>query len=125
MDNHPFTKASLGLYRPLAVVFALMLVAGLVYLLSAPAYADKDRDRGRGRGHQQRDDRHNDHRHDDYGHNDGYRHREWRDADCGYIYRPYYPQPYLYAQPVYVPPPVYYAPRPSPGISLFFPLDLR
>lgn len=36
MDNHPFTKASLGLYRPLAVVFALMLVAGLVYLLSAP-----------------------------------------------------------------------------------------
>jgi hypothetical protein len=24
-----------------------------------------------------------------------------------------------------VPPPVYYAPRQSPGITLFFPLDLR
>jgi hypothetical protein len=30
-----------------------------------------------------------------------------------------------YSQPVYVPPPVYYAPQQSPGISLFFPLDFR
>jgi hypothetical protein len=30
-----------------------------------------------------------------------------------------------YEQPVYVPPPVYYEPRQSPGISFFFPLDLR
>lgn len=36
-----------------------------------------------------------------------------------------YRAPYSYAQPVYVPPPVYYEPPRSPGISLFFPLDLR
>jgi len=35
-----------------------------------------------------------------------------------------YQHPY-YSQPVYVPPPVYYAPQPSPGISLFFPLNFR
>lgn len=124
MDNHPFSKLSLGLYRPLAVVFVLMLVAALAYLSAAPAYADNDRDRDR--GHEQRDNRHDNYgHHDNYRHNDNYRRREWRGADRGYTYRPYYPQPYLYAQPVYVPPPVYYAPRPSPGISLFFPLDLR
>ncbi len=119
MDNHPFAKASLGLYRPLAVVFILMLVAALAFLCSAPVYADNDGHRGR--GHEKRDYRHD----DNYGRRDGYRHREWRGEDRGYVYRPYYPQPYLYSQPVYVPPPVYYAPRPSPGISLFFPLDLR
>lgn len=32
---------------------------------------------------------------------------------------------YRYERPVYVPPPVYYEPRQSPGISFFFPLDLR
>jgi hypothetical protein len=32
---------------------------------------------------------------------------------------------YHYAQPVYAPPPDYYRARPSPGISLFFPLDVR
>jgi hypothetical protein len=40
-------------------------------------------------------------------------------------YRPEYQHPYRYAQPVYAPPPVYYAPPPSPGISLFFPLDIH
>jgi len=64
--------------------------------------------------------------HDDRGaHHDNGRHRgppvhvdrDRRD------YRPEYRQPY-YAQPVYVPPPVYYAPRQSPGISFFLPLDL-
>src|ERR1035437_2736361 len=38
-------------------------------------------------------------------------------------YRPVYRHPY--AEPVYVPAPVYYEPRQSPGISLFFPLDFR
>ena len=46
--------------------------------------------------------------------------REWRP-----VYRPDYREPYNYSQPVYVPPPVYYPPHQSPGISLFFPLDLR
>jgi hypothetical protein len=48
------------------------------------------------------------------------------------VYRPRYQHPYHYAQPVYAPRPAYdyrYE-RPaigvySPGISLFFPLDLR
>jgi hypothetical protein len=39
--------------------------------------------------------------------------------------RPMYRHPYHYAAPVYAPPPVYYPPRPSPGFSLFFPLDVR
>jgi len=42
-----------------------------------------------------------------------------------YDYRPVYRAPYYYSQPVYAPPPVYYYPQPSPGISLFFPIDIR
>jgi hypothetical protein len=34
-------------------------------------------------------------------------------------------RPHYYARPVYAPPPVYYVPEPSPGISLFFPLDIH
>jgi hypothetical protein len=30
-----------------------------------------------------------------------------------------------YAQPFYAPSPVYYAPRPSPGVSLFIPIVIR
>ena len=41
------------------------------------------------------------------------------------VYRPVYEHPYDYSQPVYAPPPVYYEPQQSPGISLFFPLDIR
>ena len=42
------------------------------------------------------------------------------------VYRPVYqPSYYYYSQPVYAPPPVYYEPQPSAGISLFFPLDIR
>jgi hypothetical protein len=48
-----------------------------------------------------------------------------RDWQRGYQ-QPYrYQHPYVYAQPVYAPPPVYYAPQPSPGITLFFPLEIR
>jgi hypothetical protein len=51
---------------------------------------------------------------------DGRRHeRDWRE------HRPEYRRPYNYSQPVYVPPPVYYAPQQSPGISIFLPLDFR
>jgi len=62
------------------------------------------------------------------GHGPGDRHanngkRGWHGENRGY--RPQYPRPYYYAEPVYVPPPVYYEPRQSPGITLFFPLDLR
>jgi hypothetical protein len=55
--------------------------------------------------------------------------RAWQNnrGNYGYRpqYRPEYRRPYNYEQPVYIPPPVYYEPRQSPGISLFFPLDLR
>jgi hypothetical protein len=48
-----------------------------------------------------------------------WRGREWRDAHGRREY-----QPYGYSAPLYVPPPVVYAPRPPPGISLFLPLPL-
>jgi hypothetical protein len=56
---------------------------------------------------------HNDNRHDD---------RYWHEHER--VYRPVYRHPYYYSQPVYAPP-VYYPPQPSPGFSLFFPLDVR
>jgi hypothetical protein len=59
----------------------------------------------------------NDH-HDKGGHK-GQDRRDYRPE-----YRPQYREPY-HSQPVYVPPPVYYAPQQSPGISFFFPLDFR
>lgn len=61
---------------------------------------------------------------DRHGHGDHGR-REWRGDRDHYYYQPEYRRPYYYSQPVYVPPPVYYEPRQSPGVSLFFPLDLR
>lgn len=50
------------------------------------------------------------HRHADHGHGRGNPH--WRGPEA------------RYAQPVYVPAPEYYQPQPSPGISLFLPLEL-
>ena len=62
-------------------------------------------------------------------HDNGWHKGEQRSERSDYYYRErrdaaYY-QPYYYSAPVYAPPPVYYAPQPSPGISLFFPLDVR
>jgi hypothetical protein len=102
------------------LVMALVFASLIGTLSISPAHA---RD-GDGRGWQQGRDRGGEHdrgrRHDN---------REWRgergERGGYYGYRPEYRQPYVYAQPVYVPPPVYYQPRQSPGISLFFPLDLR
>jgi hypothetical protein len=42
-------------------------------------------------------------------------HRDWHDHRGAYVY----------AQPVYAPPTVYVAPQPSPGISLFLPINIR
>jgi hypothetical protein len=57
------------------------------------------------------------------------RHKDESHFDRG---RRGHPQPRYQARPVYVPPPVYYAPPPvyypppqSPGITFFFPLDIR
>ena len=43
--------------------------------------------------------------------------RRWHDNRGRRVYRPYRYQP----APVYAPPPVVYAPFPSPGITIFFP----
>jgi hypothetical protein len=79
------------------LVLALVCATALGGTAATPAFA--------------RDDHRNDRR--DNGRHDGHD-RNWRGN--GYGYRP---------QPVYVPPPVYYAPQPSPGISLFLPLNIR
>jgi hypothetical protein len=52
----------------------------------------------------------------------GPKHRGWHDNrrwqdNRREVYRPYRYQP----EPIYAPPPVFYAPEPSPGISIFFP----
>jgi hypothetical protein len=63
---------------------------------------------------------------DRQGHRDNGRHNgQWRGDRDRRDYRPEHQHPYYYSQPVYAPPPVYYAPQPSPGISFFFPLDIR
>lgn len=43
--------------------------------------------------------------------------RRWHDDHRREVYRPYRYQP----ETIYAPPPVFYAPEPSPGISIFFP----
>jgi hypothetical protein len=74
-----------------------------------PALAERDNDRG-----------------DRGGRNVDRSQRDWRsNGERDHQYRQVYRRPYVYAQPVFIPPPVYYEPRQSPGVSLFFPLDLR
>jgi len=84
------------------VVMALAFASLISGLSISPAFADKNDGHGQGARHV----------------NQGQR------ASHGYN-RPEYRRPYNYAQPVYVPQPVYYEPQQSPGISLFFPLDFR
>lgn len=87
------------------VTFAALIVGASM----SSAFAGKYDNRGRGNPH------------------NAYDHRGWNGGHPGYRpdYRGEYRRPYLYAQPVYAPPPVYYEPQQSPGISLFFPLDVR
>ena len=93
----------------------IALASAITGLTASPALADRDDNHGQGN---RQGNRHgNQGQRGWHGDRDGNRH--------GYGYRPMYQQPYSYAQPVYVPPPVYYEPRQSPGVSLFFPLDLR
>ncbi len=93
------------------IAMALTLVSVVGGLSMTPALGKDNDDR---RGH--RDNGwHNDNRHDNR-HDDRY----WREHQR--VYRPVYAHPY--SAPVYVPAP-YYPPQPSPGVSLFFPLDIR
>lgn len=100
--------SSTGAKVAMALAFA-SLISGMFI---SPAYAAKDD--GHSRAAQQRGAR------SQRGHHVNRERNEYRPQ-----YRPQYRRPYYYAEPVYVPPPVYYEPRQSPGISLFFPLDLR
>lgn len=88
-----------------ALAVALVTLTGGLTLASTLANAD-DRQGHDNRGAQ----------HADRGNDRGQDRRE---------YRPQFAQPYAYAQPVYAPAPVYVEPTVSPGISLFFPIDIR
>lgn len=63
-----------------------------------------------------------DHGHRGYDGRGGYDHRGY-DHGYGYGRRGY--GPYYAPYQVYAPPPVYYPPQPSPGVSLFFPVRIR
>jgi hypothetical protein len=96
------------------VALALVLVTTLGSLSLSPALAARD------------DGDRRDNRDGRNGRQDNRDHRQWQSDHRGnFVYQQRYRHPYNYAQPVYVPPPVYYEPQQSPGINLFFPLDLR
>jgi hypothetical protein len=103
------------LFRKLGSKFVLgLIIASTLNLLPiSTVLADRD-DWDRHEGGWRGGDRDDWDRHRGYG--NGYR-----------VYQqPMYPQqPYGYAQPVYVPPPVQYLPPPSPGINLVVPLNFR
>jgi len=90
------------------VVMALALASAISSLSISPAFADSN-DSYDGPGNS--------------GHHENYGQSKKHGDNDGYRYE--YREPYIYAQPVYAPPPVYYEPQPSVGISLFFPLDLH
>jgi hypothetical protein len=82
---------------------ALVLASMLGGMAMSPVFAD---DRGR-------------HDHGDRG---GYDRGHWRH---GYDRRDWRGNGYYEPYQVYAPPPVYYAPQPSPGVSLFYPVHIR
>ena len=89
------------------IVMALGVASVMGGMAITPALADNDH---RGNNHRQV--------HRDNGRHNG----EWRGDRND---RRGYQQSYYYSQPVYAPPPVYYDPQPSAGISLVFPLNFR
>ena len=85
----------------MALVFAAMI--GGVYF--APAFGKDGNDRR--------------------GYNTQAQHQQGRYEHGHYERGRYVPHTYYHPQPVYAPPPVVYAPAPSPGISLVFPIIIR
>jgi hypothetical protein len=91
------------------VLIAITWATAMAGLVLSPPLAARDNDRG-----------------DQGGRNVDRSQRDWRsNGERNHQYRHVYRRPYAYAQPVFIPPPVVYEPQQSPGISLFFPLDLR
>jgi hypothetical protein len=112
-------------FAPASEIVMAVAFASVVGAMSlSPAFGQYDRNNdNRYRGAQDRNQNDNRYRYDNRGRNDR---RDQRS------YRPAYQHPYRYSQPVYAPPTAYYYPeqRPgislqSPGINLFFPLDVR
>ena len=97
-------------FRPIIgkIVMAFALVSVMGSLSMTPAFSKDNESRAKDA--------------QDRGRNDNRNRNDRRDQRA---YRPAYQGSYRYSQPVYAPSPVYYPPQQSPGISLFFPLDLR
>lgn len=91
------------------VVVALAFASLISGLSISSAFADRNDSQGQG-------DWHGDHGQRD--HHEGHGHRDEHRRHYSYEQR-------SYERPVYVPPPVYYEPRQSSGISFFFPLDFH
>jgi len=90
------------------IMMGLVLTAMIGSLDLTPAIAGDHDNRGGNRGYRDgRDDRRYEYR--------GHRHDRGR-YQGRRVYRSY-----GYVEPVYVAPPVYYAPEPAPGISIFLP----
>ena len=88
---------------------ALAVATAVGVLAIAPAFGDNDNRQGHRNNGARNDERHGD-----------------RDYDRrGRGYRTGYYHPHGYAAPVYLTAQDYYPPQPSPGVSLFFPLDIR
>ena len=87
------------------ILMALIFASMISGLSAGPAFGKND---NKGHGPQQRDWHDNRNWHDN---------RDWHNNRGRDRYRPYRYQP----APVYAPPPVIYAPLPSPGIGFFFP----
>jgi hypothetical protein len=87
------------------ILMALIFASVIGGISAGPALAKND---NKGHGPQQRGWQEDRNRHDNRG---------WQDNRGRRAYRPYRYRP----EPIYAPPPVIYAPDPSPGISIFFP----
>jgi hypothetical protein len=91
------------------IVLALAVTLGIGALSVGPALSDENR----GRDVHERDS----HKKEQRIERERHAHRRDRDEDRAYVYAP--------PPVVYSPPPVVYTPPPSPGISIFFPIDIR
>ena len=89
------------------IMMVLVLTAMVGSINVVPALGEDDHDR---RG------RHDNGRYEERGHGHGH------DRDDRFVHGRRVYQPYSYRERYYAPPPIIYAPRPEPGISVFFPI---
>ena len=95
-------------YPAIRNLMTILAIATLFGCFTATlTFAD---DHGNGNGNNGDHGRYHDHH--DKGHHYGERDHHYEQRDYNY-----------YGAPVYVPAPVYYAPQPPAGVSLFFPLN--